>query len=76
MLASWLIVDFKSTDYKCHSLYLIMKLPELFLDTFHFRIDPTWHEFESIEYTDEASNAAIDLTEFIGAVKKTKQSWS
>ena len=48
------------------------KLPELFLDTFHFRVDPTWHEFESIECTDEAPNSPISILEFIDAVKTTK----
>lgn len=48
------------------------KLPELFLDTFHFRVDPTWHEFESVEYTDEEPNSLISLDEFIEAVKSTK----
>lgn len=51
------------------------KLPELFLDTFHFGVDPTWHEFESIEYTDEEPNSAISLSEFTEAVKKTKLPW-
>ena len=48
------------------------KLPELFFDTFHFRVDPTWHEFESIEYTDELPNSLISLYEFIETVKNTK----
>lgn len=26
-------------------------LPELFLETCDFRFDPTWHEFENIEFT-------------------------
>ncbi|MDB5135689.1 MAG: hypothetical protein JWP37_2292 [Mucilaginibacter sp.] len=37
------------------------KLPELFLDTFDFKIDPTWHEFESVEFTDESPNSIFDL---------------
>jgi hypothetical protein len=41
------------------------KLSELFLSTCDFRIDPTWHEFESVEYTDESSNSPFDLKEFI-----------
>ena len=48
------------------------KLPELFLETFHFRVDPTWHEFEAIEYTNEEPDSAISLSEFIDAVNKTK----
>jgi len=34
-------------------------LPEIFTDIIDFRIDPTWHEFESVEYTDEAANTCI-----------------
>ena len=30
------------------------QLPEIFTDIVDFRIDPTWHEFLSVEYTDEA----------------------
>jgi hypothetical protein len=48
------------------------KLPELFLDTFHFRVDPTWHEFEAIEYTDESPNSLILLKEFMELVAATK----
>jgi|SRR5581483_1635961 len=48
------------------------KVPELFLDTFHFRVDPTWHEFEELEYTDEEPNSSISLNEFIEAIKATK----
>jgi hypothetical protein len=47
-------------------------LTELFLETFDFKIDPTWHEFEVIEYTNDAPNAQITLSEFIHAVAKTK----
>lgn len=48
------------------------KLPELFLPFFDFKIDPTWHEFESVEYTDEAANSPITLAEFIVFVSATK----
>lgn len=48
------------------------KLPELFLDTFHFRVDPTWHEFEVVEYTDETPNSLISLKEFMELVAATK----
>jgi hypothetical protein len=47
------------------------KLPELFLDTFHFRVDPSWHEFEALEYSAEPSNSPITLSEFIQLVKNT-----
>ena len=44
-------------------------LPEIFLDTCDFRYDPTWHEFESFEYTNNLPNSSIELSEFIKAVK-------
>ena len=51
-------------------------LPELFLDTCDFRYDPAWHEFESVEYTNDLPNSSIGLNEFIEAVNRTKQfSW-
>lgn len=49
------------------------KLPELFLPFFDFKIDPSWHEFESVEYTDEAANSPITLAEFMAAVSDAKQ---
>lgn len=48
------------------------KLPELFLPFFDFKIDPTWHEFESVEYTDKVPNSAVGLGEFIELVKRTQ----
>ena len=48
------------------------KLPELFSSFFDFKIDPTWHEFESLEYTDESTNAPIELKEFIKAVEQSR----
>jgi hypothetical protein len=48
------------------------KLPELFLDTFNFKIDPTWHEFGSVEYTNEVSDSAITISEFIQLIKNSK----
>jgi hypothetical protein len=38
-------------------------LPELFTEYLDFRIDPTWHEFESVEYTNGPENAPFDLNE-------------
>ena len=45
------------------------KIPEIFLSTFDFKIDPTWHEFESVEYTDEPSNSTFSLADFIETLK-------
>ena len=44
-------------------------LPDLFPDTFDHRIDPTWHEFESIQYTNEAANTTNNLVEQILKIK-------
>jgi hypothetical protein len=44
------------------------KLPELFSSCFDYKIDPTWHEFEGLEYTEEASNST--LAEFIDVISK------
>ncbi|WP_259069037.1 hypothetical protein HDF24_05590 [Mucilaginibacter sp. X4EP1] len=38
-------------------------LPELFTENLDFIIDPTWHEFEGLEYTNEPENAPFDLNE-------------
>ena len=45
------------------------KLPEVFTQYIDFRVDPTWHEFESIEYTDEAASSEAVLIEFINSLK-------
>lgn len=45
------------------------KIPEIFLSTFDFKIDPTWHEFESVEYSDEPDNSTFTLAEFVGILK-------
>ena len=44
------------------------KLPEIFTDIVYFRVDPTWHEFESVEFTDETADAGISLGSFIGII--------
>ena len=41
------------------------KLPKLFTCYFDFKIDPTWNEFESIEYTDELPNNELTLKDFV-----------
>lgn len=45
------------------------KVPEIFLSTFDFKIDPTWHEFESVECSDEPANSTFTLAEFVGILK-------
>ena len=48
------------------------KLPEIFTDIVEFRVDPTWHEFVNIDFTDEAANTTIRLREFMEIVEKTR----
>ena len=40
-------------------------LPELFTDYVDFRVDPTWHEFENVEFTDEAATSKQSLSELM-----------
>jgi len=40
-------------------------LPEIFTDIIDFGVDPTWHEFESIEYTDEPADDSFSLACFM-----------
>ena len=42
------------------------RLPQLFFETQHFSIDPTWHEFEGIEYVEESSDQILAIMEFMG----------
>lgn len=41
------------------------KLPEIFTDYTDLGGDPTWHEFESVENTDENATSKSNLAEFI-----------
>jgi hypothetical protein len=50
-------------------------LPELFLSTCDFRYDPTWHEFENVEYSDDVPEALISLNELIASIELTKLPW-
>ena len=43
-------------------------LPDLRSNGFDYNVDPTWHEFESIEYTQEEPNTTMGLDEFITAI--------
>lgn len=44
-------------------------MPEIFLSTFDFKIDPTWHEFENVEHTNEPANSTFTLAEFIETLR-------
>jgi len=46
------------------------KVPEVFLNTFDYKIDPTWHEFESVEYCDEPINSIFTLADFVETLKR------
>ncbi|MBD1364723.1 hypothetical protein IDJ77_12960 [Mucilaginibacter sp. ZT4R22] len=48
------------------------QLPDLHFSTWNNQLDHTWHEFESIEYTNEAPNAKFNLTGFMAIIKKVK----
>lgn len=45
------------------------KVPEIFLITFDFKIDPTWHEFESVEYSDEPADSTFTLAGFVSTLR-------
>jgi hypothetical protein len=47
------------------------KLPEIFLETFDYKIDPTWHEFESIEYTHELAKQLVSVEKLKELIEKT-----
>jgi len=47
------------------------KLPEIYLETFDHKIDPTWHEFESIEFTNSPANQSISIKQFKELIEKT-----
>lgn len=50
------------------------QLPEIFTDIVDFRVDPSWHEFDSLEYTEEEQLnkkfKLADLIERVSAIKK------
>ena len=46
-------------------------LPDLRTDSFNYERDPTWHEFETVEYTHEICNTQLDLQELSDTIKKT-----
>ncbi|MGN6396204.1 MAG: hypothetical protein ACTHMI_11605 [Mucilaginibacter sp.] len=44
-------------------------IPELFFENCDFRLEPTWHEFEGIEYDHELAHSACSIEEFIASVE-------
>ena len=49
------------------------QLPEVFTDIVDFRIDPTWHEFESVAYTDGVEDALRNLKQFMEVIRNTRR---
>jgi len=47
------------------------KIPDLNFGNWDNRFDPSWHEFESVEYTNEQPNTPLNLDELIMEIKKT-----
>lgn len=50
-------------------------LPDLRSAHFDYEIDPTWHEFESVEYTDELINTSKTLTDLMYNINLTANNW-
>lgn len=48
------------------------KLPDLHFETWDKEIDHTFHEFESVEYTDEPSGGELCIEEFKKTIKNSK----
>jgi hypothetical protein len=44
----------------------------VFTDIVDFKIDPAWHEFENIEYTNEPANTTLNLLDFIKTIEEIK----
>jgi hypothetical protein len=47
-------------------------VPEIFLESFDFKIDPTWHEFESIEHSYEPVEKLLSIEGFMKVLKSIK----
>lgn len=48
------------------------KLPDLHFEKWNNEFDHTYHEFESIEYTNEAPNSELTLAKFIKAISSLR----
>ncbi|MES2428399.1 MAG: hypothetical protein V4560_15570 [Bacteroidota bacterium] len=51
------------------------QVPNLRFDDWCIEVDPTWHEFESIEYSNELANTSKKLAELIYCINGTADSW-
>jgi hypothetical protein len=45
------------------------QLPDLHFGTWNNELDHTFHEFDGVEYTDEAADSRTDLASFINVLK-------
>jgi hypothetical protein len=45
------------------------QLPDLHFDTWDNELDHTFHEFESVEYTDEAADSGMDIASFMNILQ-------
>jgi hypothetical protein len=44
-------------------------VPDLHFDTWNNDLDHTFHEFENVEYTDEAADGDTDIASFISILQ-------
>lgn len=47
------------------------QLPDLHFNSWDKQTDHTFHEFESVEYTNESANTLLTLAGFVTLIKKT-----
>ena len=47
------------------------QLPDLHFRNYDDRLDHAWHEFESVEYSEEELNVPLNLAELIAKIEKT-----
>lgn len=47
------------------------KLPDLHFKFWDDEIDHTWHEFESVTYTDEPQNVPLEIGQLLAEIEKT-----
>jgi len=50
------------------------RITELFFECIDFRVEPTWHEFECIEYTNDPPTQSISIVHFMKLIEKTLDS--
>jgi len=48
-------------------------LPEFFTEYVDISVDPTWHEFERVAYTDEPANTLLAVADFMERIEKANK---